>query len=74
MERTYRYQEGDDLECIMDRLLVLRLIVSIIRPKTCETTVLKVGYRDDYLGKTCIHEEGCNVTSVKPERKEENPH
>jgi len=56
MERTYRYQEGDDLECIMDRLLVLRLIVSIIRPKTCETTVLKVGYRDDYLGNTCIHE------------------
>ena len=50
MERTYRDQEGDDLECIMGKLLVLRLIVSIIRPKTCETTVLKVEYRDDYLG------------------------
>jgi len=27
MERTYQDQEGDDLVCIMGRLLVLRLVV-----------------------------------------------
>ena len=50
MEKTYRDREGDDLECIMGKLLVLRLAVSFIRLGICETTVLKVEYRDDYLG------------------------
>ena len=56
MEWTYRDQEGDDLECIMGKLLVLRLIISFIRPRICNEKVMRPGYRDDYLGNTCIHE------------------